>query len=198
MSVLLWNRATRKLNAASISIRPAIVTTRRHLESLWADVAKLRWRSSVELKQISAHVVQLQKGVVALGAAVAEKRRRVRESARARENELQGLLASSLDAIVITDREHRVVAANPKALELLGVSNTNVKEFAIDAFLSESQVTVFDGKGWPFIRSTERRGKCKIRRLDGSTRSAEFIFVANFLPLRNLCRFHSHPGRPPL
>lgn len=197
MSDLIWNRATRKLNAASINIRPAINRARRHVGDFCAEIAKLL-RSPFEPRRMAALAAGIRKIFVALGTAVAEKRRRVRESLGARENELKRLLASSLEAIVVTDGEHRVVAANPKALDLLGVSNTNVKKFTIDTFVSEHQFAVFDGSAWPLIRREERYGTCAIRRLDGSIRYMEFVFVPNFLPLRNVCRFRVLGRRPPI
>jgi PAS domain-containing protein len=102
---------------------------------------------------------------------------------------LQKLLASSLDAVVVTNGDRRFVATNPKALDLLGISEANMRKFTIDAFLPHGQILDFDGTGPPFIRREERRGKCKIRRLDGSLRVAEYIFVANFVPRRHLSRF---------
>jgi PAS domain-containing protein len=99
------------------------------------------------------------------------------------------LLAGSLDAVVVTNGDRRFVAANPKALDLLGISEANMRQFTIDAFLPHGQILDFDGAGPPFMRRQERRGKCKIRRLDGSLRVAEYIFVANFAPRRHLSRF---------
>jgi len=104
---------------------------------------------------------------------------------------LRKLLASSLDAIVVTNVDRRFVAANPKALDLFGVSEANMKKFTIDAFLSHGQTLSFAGRGSPFIRREKRDGECKIRRLDGSLRAAEYIFVANFVPNRHLCRFRN-------
>jgi hypothetical protein len=63
-------------------------------------------------------------------------------------------------------------------------------KFTIDAFLPHKQILDFDGKGSPFIKREERHGKCRIRRLDGSLRIAEYAFVPNFTPRRHLSRFH--------
>jgi PAS domain S-box-containing protein len=102
---------------------------------------------------------------------------------------LRKLLANAIDAVVVTDDDHRFVAANPKALDLFGISETNLRNFTIDAFLLRGQILYFDGNGSPFIGREERHGECKIRRMDGSLRAAEYIFAANFVPRRHLCRF---------
>jgi PAS domain-containing protein len=103
---------------------------------------------------------------------------------------LRKLLASFPDAIVVMNGDHRFVAASPKALGLFGISETNMREFTIDAFLPGGQILGFEVDGPPFMRREERHGKCKIRRLDGSVRVAEYVFVANFVPFRHLSRFH--------
>lgn len=101
------------------------------------------------------------------------------------------LLASSLDAIVVMNGDHRFVAANPGALDLFGISETNISKFTIDIFLSRGQILDLDCNGSPFLGRRERHGKCMIRRLDGSLRFAQFDFVANFVPLLHLCRFYN-------
>jgi PAS domain S-box-containing protein len=137
-----------------------------------------------------------QNALSALGESVAEKPRRLQEALRDRENGLRKLLASSPDAIVVTNGDHRFVAANPNALQLFGVSETNIKQFTIDAFLPGGQILDFDANGLPFMKREERHGKCRIRRLDGSVRVAEYVFVANFVPLRHVSRFHDvTPGK---
>ena len=118
-------------------------------------------------------------------------RARKNKALRTRENDLRKLLASALEAVVVTDVDHRFVAANLKALDLFGVSGTNLRNFTIDAFLPRGQILYFDGNGSPFIGREERHGECKIRRMDGSLRAAEYSFVANFVPRRHLCRFRN-------
>jgi len=150
---------------------------------------KFRSELFVALGQVSVHVQRAQNTLTSLGRSVAQEPRRLQEAIRVRENGLRKLLASSLDAVVVTNGDRRLVAANPKALDLLGISEANLRQFTIDAFLPHGQILDFDGTGPPFLRGEERRGKCKIRRLDGSLRVAEYIFVANFVPLRHLSRF---------
>ena len=109
-----------------------------------------------------------------------------------RENDLQQLLSSSQDAVVVTSVDHRFVAANPRALSLFGISERNMKMFTIDAFLSRRQIPLFDEIGASFTSGKERCGECKIRRLDGSSGVAEYIFVANYVPFLHVCRFHNY------
>lgn len=131
-----------------------------------------------------------------MGRSVAEKRQRIQEALGERENDLRKLLASSPDAIVVTKGDHRFVAANSRALDLFGISETNMRNFTMDAFLPDSQILHFDANGPPFLKRDEGHGKCTIRRLDGSVRFAEYIFVANFVPLRHLSRFRDvTPGK---
>jgi hypothetical protein len=72
---------------------------------------------------------------------------------------------------------------------LFGVSETNMRMFNIDAFIRIGQTSYFDANGSPFVGRTERHGQYTIKRLEGSLRVAEYIFVANFVPYRHLCRF---------
>ena len=103
-------------------------------------------------------------------------------------NDLRKLLANSLDAIVVTNGDGRLVYANPKALDLFGVSELNMRNFTIDTFLSDCQILELRLK-WFVIRRDERYGKCKISRLDGSLRVAQYILVANVIPRRYLYTF---------
>ena len=157
------------------------------------EVTNFGSQLSVALKEVTVYLSQAQNTLARLGRSVADKPRRVPAALRGRENELRKLLASSLDAIVVTNDEHRFIATNTKALHLFGVSQTNVTKFTIDAFLSHGQVLDFERNAPPFmafIRRRERHGKCKISRLDGSLRVAEYVFVANFAPRRHLFRFY--------
>jgi PAS domain-containing protein len=153
------------------------------------ELTKYRSQVSAALEHVTVFLRQERTKLMKLGRTVADEPRRLREALRARENDLRDLLASSLDPIVVTDVGCRFVAANQKGLDLFGVSETNMRMFNIDAFLSVGQMSHFDGNGTPFIGRTERHGQCNIKRLDGSLRVAEYIFVANVIPHRHLCRF---------
>ena len=104
---------------------------------------------------------------------------------------MRKLLASSPDAVVVTDVDHRFVDANPKALDLFGVSEANMRKFTVDIFLSRGQISKLDGNGSLFRRPKAKYGRCEIRRLDGSLRLAEYRFFANFVPFQHLYRFHN-------
>jgi len=152
-------------------------------------ITKCKSQLFARWEKLAVHLRQSQKALVGLGSNVFEKPRRLQKALRAKENNLRKLLASSLDPIVVMDAGRRIVAANPKALDLFGVSETNLKKFTIDAFLSGSEVLCFNGNGSPFKGRAEKHGECKIRRLDGSARVAEYVFVANFARYQHLCRF---------
>jgi len=154
-------------------------------------IGKLKSQLFVLLAKLKVALRYTQNTITGLGKSVAEKPRRLQKTLRSRENDLRKLLASSLDAIVVTDAGRRLVTANQKALDLLGISEANVKKFNIDAFLSFGQVPYFDGTGSLFPGREKRHGECKIRRLDGSLRAAEYVFIPNFVPFRHLCRFHN-------
>jgi len=175
-------RATdlRKILASSLD---AIVVTS-------GKITKFSSRLFAASEQVTVHLRRALSSLTGRGKNAVEKTRRLQETRRARENDLRELLASSLDAIVVTNVDRRFVAANPKALHLFGVSEANIRQFTIDAFLL-GQIRYFDGNGLPFISREEKQGECQIRRLDGSLRLTQFIFVANFVPFRHLFRFRN-------
>ena len=153
------------------------------------QIAKFRAQLLMALKQV---IVNFRRGWNTLARPV----RRVvdmpqirREALRTSENELNQLLTSSLEAILVTDGHHRFIAANPKALDLFGVSRSNLTRFTLDIFLSRRQVADFRGSGSALRGRQERHGKWKITRLDGSLRTVEYVLVANFLPFLHLYRF---------
>jgi PAS domain S-box-containing protein len=154
------------------------------------QITKLRSELFIAFEQMAVHLQRAENALTRLVRGFAEKHRRLREALREREDGLQKLLASSPDAIVVTNADHRLVAANPRALDLFGISEANMGKFTIDAFLPHKQILDFDGNGPPFIKREERHGKCRIRRLDGSLRIAEYTFVTNFAGRRHLSTFH--------
>lgn len=139
----------------------------------------------VALNKKTEHLQRAQQTFKRLGRSAVDK---LQEARRTRENELRKLLANSHDAIVVTDSDHRLVYANPKALDLFGVSQMNMRNFTIDTFLSHCQSLELRRK-WFVIRRDERYGQCKISRLDGNLRVAEYIFVPNFISRQDLYRF---------
>jgi PAS domain S-box-containing protein len=154
------------------------------------QIAKFRRPLFIAVKEVTVLSQRAQKTLTRLARNVIDKPLRLEEARRTSENDLRKLLANSLDAIVVTDGDHRLVCANPKALDLFGVSELNMRKFTIDAFLSHCQILELRRK-WFVIRRDERYGKCKIRRLDGSLRIAEYICVANFISRQDLYRFQN-------
>ena len=141
------------------------------------------------LKQVAAPFQNSYGALARVVRSAIDRPRRLEEARLARENDLQTLLASSADAVIVTNSDRRLVAANSQALDIFGVSELNMSNFTIGTFLSQRQIRDFDRNCSPFVGGDERHGKCKIRRLDGSVWVAECIFVANFVPRRNLYRF---------
>ena len=154
------------------------------------EITKFRSKLFNASEQVTVHLQRGQKTLTSLGRSVIDKPRRLQEARRTSENDLRKLLENSLDAIVVTDGDHRLANANPKALDLFGVSELNMRMFTTDAFLSHCQNLELRRK-WFFIRRDERYGKCKIRRLDGSLRVAEYIFVGNFIARQDLYSFQN-------
>jgi PAS domain-containing protein len=143
----------------------------------------------VALKETPGHLRRALNPLTESGKNVAEKTRHLQEARRARENDLRELLANSTDAVVVTNIDRRFIAANANALQLFGVSEANIKQFTIDVFVLEGEILHLDGNGLPFISREQAQGECKIRRLTGNLRIAEYIFVANFVPFRHLFIF---------
>ena len=171
--------------------RKVIGSSRDASVAMSHKITKFRSQLSKGFEQDAAELRRARNMLMRLANSVLGKPARLRQELRTRENELHELLISSLDGIVVTDDSHHFVTANSKALELFGVSEKNAEKFTIDAFLSHGQrLGLFDtNSGSPFIGRREGHGKCKIRRLDGSQRIVECVWVANFFPFQHLCRF---------
>jgi PAS domain-containing protein len=158
----------------------------------WSAMRTIRVLSSlfVALENMELHFRRARDAFLELPLIVMREPRMLREAILKRRNTLRTLLTDSSDAIVVLNDDRCLLAANPPAIELFGVSQKNISKFSIDAFLPVSQVSNFKRKGVPFLRGKELRGKCEIRRLDGCLRVAEFSFQPNFVPGRHLSRFH--------
>jgi PAS domain S-box-containing protein len=170
-----------RVNDFRESLADAIVVTN-------GKIIKFSSQLFVASKEVTVHLRRALNTLTERGKNVLEKTQRLQEARRTRENDLRKLLANSLDAIVVTNGDGRLVYANPKALDLFGVSELNMREFTIDTFLSHCQMLELRFK-WFVMRRDERYGKCRISRLDGSLRVAEYILVANVIPRRYLYRF---------
>ena len=158
-------------------------------DAIVATNDKITKQLSIAFEQVTVHLQRGQDTLAGLVRSVADRPRRLQQAVRARESELRRLLATSFDAIVVVDTARRFVAANPIALHLFGISEANIGRFTVDAFLPRNQISNFHAKASRFIGREESHGKCKIRRLDGGMRVAEYIFIPNFVPGRHLCRF---------
>src|SRR5215469_9983669 len=136
------------------------------LDAIAVTNAEVARQLSIAWGQVTVPLQHAQNTLIELVRSVADKPRRLQEEVRARQSELRRLLASSFDAVVVTDAERRLVAANPMASHLFGVSEANMRKFSIDAFLSRRQIPYFGANGSPFIGRKTRQGECKIRCLD--------------------------------
>jgi PAS domain S-box-containing protein len=138
---------------------------------------------------------KIREAAAAVSRKAQKERIRLQDGLRDREKHLARLLASSGDAIVVTDDAHRLLGANQAALDLLGVSRKNIAMFTIDAFLPYGKAHCFDRNVPRFIHGPERCGECQVRRLDGGLRDVEFIFRANFILDRHLSVLHDVTSR---
>lgn len=161
----------------------------------------------VALEKMTVHLQRVQKTLTGLGRSVVDKPRRL-QARYTKEDDFRKCLRSCQDATVVTNGHRRLVYANPKALDLFGVSELNIRNFTIDTFLSDCEILGLRRK-WFLIRRDERYGKCKITRLDGSLRVAEYVLVDDITPRLHLYRFlnvapprgitqflSGHPNRP--
>jgi len=142
-------------------------------------------------EQLTVPLRQIGSTFAGVRRSIAEKPRILQETLRARENDLSKLLESSLDAIVVMNMELRFVAANPKALDVFGISEKNMGMFSMEAFLPRGQILCVDENRTPLISRKEWNDQCTVRRLDGSLRVAEFISLTNYVPFRHLSMFRS-------
>ena len=175
-------RASKLQKVPAVSLDAIVVASHK--------ISKFGSQLFVALQQMTVHLRRTRNTLTGRWKDAREKTRKLQEARRARESDLQELMASSVDAIVLTNADHRFVAANSRALHLFGVSEANIRHFTIDAFLL-GQIRTLEGNGLPFISREEKQGECQIRRLDGSLRLTEYMFVANFVPFRHLFQFRN-------
>lgn len=157
--------------------------------------ARLRASLFAVFENVSIKLQRARDALAKVKQRAMKEHRRWQEVVLERKGSVGQLLADSLEAIVVTNDKRRLLAANPPALALFGVSPRNLERFTIDAFLPASELLEFERNGPLFLRGRERRGQCEIRRLDGSLRIVEFTFQANFLPRRHLSRFRDVSDR---
>jgi len=141
----------------------------------------------VAWKKMTVHLHRAQKALTRVGRSVIGKPL-ILQARRTKEDDFRKCLQNFHYATVVTNGDGRLVYANPKALDLFGVSELNIRNFTIDTFLSHCRILELRRK-WFFIGQNERYGKCKISRLDGSSRVAEYVLVDDVIRRLHLYRF---------
>jgi PAS domain-containing protein len=141
----------------------------------------------VALERMTVHLHRAQKTLARLGRSVIDQPRRLQAS-RTKREDFGKCLQDFQYATVVTNGDGRLVYANPKALDLFGVSELNIRNFSIDTFLSHCQILELRRK-WFLVAQNERYGKCNISRLDGSSRVAEYVLVDDVIRRLHLYRF---------
>ena len=206
-----------RLLSVIVPAKPHLRLTQSRLASLHENVFGKGLKLGKVLRELPAHSVQVVTGELTkagelLGKALEPAKAnlgRTRDmftkltrnsdhksrELRTREKDLRNLLANSVDAVIVTSSDRRFVAANAKGLSLFGISETNMKMFTIDVFLSGGQIPHFVETGASFINRKKPHGECEIRRLDGSLRVAEFVFVPNYVPFSHVFRFQNERKR---
>src|SRR5207249_10480085 len=121
-------------------------------------ITKFRSQRFAAFGQTTVYLQRTQNTLLRLARSIAEKRRRLQEALRARENDLRELLASSLDAIVVTNGDRRFVGANLNAVDVFGMSEAHLRKFTLVGFVPCGQVLHFDVTGPPCISKEETRG----------------------------------------
>jgi PAS domain S-box-containing protein len=116
---------------------------------------------------------------------------RLQEVLQERENRLLRLVADSRDPTIVTDNAHRVLDANAAGSALFGVSEANIRNFTIDAFVPSEQAHFFERSGPPFVRGATRQGECEITRLDGKSILVGFSFQPNVILGRHVATFQN-------
>jgi PAS domain S-box-containing protein len=98
------------------------------------------------------------------------------------ESLFRALFENALDGMVVLDDSGRLVAVNPAASSLLGLTDRAWMDCSIADFLDE------DIQGaWQMILARGRdRRDIQLRRLDGDMRTVEYTAIANILPHRHL------------
>jgi len=106
---------------------------------------------------------------------------------RASEAQYRGLFERAGDAVLIADDTGRYVDANPAACILLGVTREEAIGRSLTDFVVPSGDMPDAESAWAtFLAAGEMRGEVRIRRPDGTIRSADFLATANFTEGRHL------------
>jgi len=173
-----------ELDRVEASLRNAAVATTEKLTSVGSGVSDAAGRTAASMAGAGRVVASAVKNVI-------EKPRRLREARRAKEEELRELLVASGDGIVVTDDSRRLVVANSLALEMLGISEFNMRQFTIDAFVEHADQLAAERNGSTIEADETSRKQRKIRRLDGGLRLADCEYAAEFVPKRHVYTFRN-------
>jgi PAS domain-containing protein len=186
---LVRGKITRQIGIAMeiTNSRPDLSAAMKRL--FHRGILRLKFRIAAAQRFVRAHLKKAPGGITRFLKTAAEEPGKLREARSLKENHLRNLAAISSEPTVVTDGDQRLISANGKALELFGISQLNVRYFSVDAFLVHSEILDSAENDLPFLRRVERRGRCKIRRLDGELRVADCVLTANILPGRHLYRF---------
>ena len=159
----------------------------------WLALPTAKIRSAVFIvgERLRACRQWARRSVFEIGWKAIRERGRMKEAARQRAVRLTKLLTDTSDAVVLMDKEHRLVVANDAALLLFGISERNISKFTLDAFLRNGEISGSEQAGRPFIRNKGQWHSCKIARLDGSSLVAEIAYHPNVAPGRHLSRFRN-------
>jgi len=193
--ITAWRRSVAKSSRLQEALRASTnglwIVAAACRDATVATNTKITREIRSRLGHVAINLQRAQNTIMRLRSCVADQPRRLEESLQARENDLRKLLTSSPDAIVVVDSSRRFVEANPKGLDLFGVSDANMRKFTADTFLSRGQIPEFDGNNSPFRGRNANCGRCLIRRLNGSLRVAEYTYIPNFVPYRHLFMFRN-------
>ena len=171
-----------------IACEPGMAYQLNLSEWIWTSIARLGLHVLEAVERFGARLESVYRVLVDFGYRLKNGHWQLQEGLRQKEDCLLRLLADSSAPMVVTDDTHRLLAANPAALTLFGISQKNLRKFTIDAFLSRDQVPCFERPG-PRFRRMERLGECQIRPLNGKPKVVEFSFQANFLLGRHVSKF---------
>ncbi len=166
----------------------------------YLTVARSKARRGVFLaiEEATACYEWTERRIAAIRSRTRKESQKLQDAFREKETYLNKLLTDSQEPALLMNDSRRLLAVNPAGLRLFGISDKNIKNFTLDAFIPWKQISWFKRHGPPFLRGRERWGKCQITRLDGSVRTAEFTFQSNFVPGRHLSKFHECYSPPQL
>ena len=109
---------------------------------------------------------------------------------RESEQRLQALLDGAMDAILVADDTGRYIYGNPAACKLLGVSQTELVEKGLYAFvgadIADTTVQLYQS----FLDTGHQEGVIQLTRPDGQRIDVEFAATANFWPGQHLSILH--------